>query len=104
MTVQSHLMLLLMSSGVEVLAVGVGECDVGAGAAFEFAHAGGVGSEVLRGLGEGESSQVSQGTQVVGAWRGGGVDEQVPGLAGDGSFEAAQDVPLLLPAAVSLVA
>ena len=45
-------MLLWMSSGVEVFAVGVCEGDVETGAAFEFADAGGNGSEVLGGLGD----------------------------------------------------
>ena len=52
-------MLLLVSSGVEVFAVGVREGDVRAGAAFEFADACGDGAEVLGGLGEGESARVS---------------------------------------------
>ena len=79
-----------MSSGVEVFAVGIREWDVQAGAAFEFADACGDGSEVFRGLGEGEPSHVSEGTEVVDAWCGGWVDEEVPGLAGYGSFEAAR--------------
>lgn len=91
-TTSGGLMLLWMSSGVEVFAVGVCEGDVETGAAFEFADAGGNGSEVLGGLGEGESSLVSEGSEVVDAWCGAWVDEEVPGLAGDGSFEAAQDV------------
>lgn len=90
------MMLLWMSSGVEVFAVGIREWDVEAGAAFEFADACGDGSEVFGGLGEGEPSQVSEGTEVVDAWCGCGVDEEVPGLAGDGAFEAAQDVLLAL--------
>ena len=53
------LMLLRMSSGVEVLAVDVREGDIQAGAAFKFADACGDGAEVLGGLGEGESAQVS---------------------------------------------
>lgn len=52
-------MLLLMSSGVEVFEVCVREGDVQAGAAFEFADGCGDGSEVLGGLGEGESALVS---------------------------------------------
>ena len=85
-------MLLLMSSGGEVFAVGVAEEDVGTGAAFEFADSGGCGAEVLGDLGEGESSLVAQGSEVVGAGCRGWVDEEVPGLAGDRSFQAAQDV------------
>ena len=59
-------MLLWMSSGVEVVAVGVRKLDVQAGAAFEFADSGGCGAEVLGDLGEGESSLVAQGSEVVG--------------------------------------
>lgn len=59
-------MLLWMSSGVEVVAVGVRKLDVQAGAAFEFADACRDGSEVFGGLGEGEEpSRVSEGTEVV---------------------------------------
>ena len=75
-----------------VFAVGVAEEDVGTGAAFEFADSGGCGAEVLGDLGEGESSLVAQGSEVVGAGCRGWVDEEVPGLAGDRSFQAAQDV------------
>ena len=52
-------MLLWMSSGVEVLAVGVREGDIQAGAAFKFADACGDGAEVLSSLGEGEAAVVS---------------------------------------------
>ena len=78
------------------MAVVGGEGGVEAGSAFEFADACGDGPEVLGGLGEGEASLVSQGPEVVDAWCWVGVDEEVPGLAGDGAFEAAEYVLLAL--------
>ena len=52
-------MLLLVSSGVEVFAVGGREGEVQASAAFEFADACRDGAEVFGGLGEGQAELLS---------------------------------------------